>query len=175
MCNKYSKQKANLAFTLLEVILVVALVALLGAIAAGSMKSWLRNSASNAALVDLQRIHLWSQQHSRGQSVSMKVDLARRTISARQTATPFRQFQITWPLSFKVNRLLKNNSSENASSDAIEYIDGHSTSYAYQTSSGTLGNWVVICGPTGSVEILDGNARTDEELQAWFAVSNNPD
>ncbi len=154
-------------FTLPELLLVMALLALIAGTATWSLAGTVERQAHRAAITRLIDADHQARQLARatGREVGLLIDLEGQRVSVMSGhETPM---VVTWPRTLWLARV----KAQRVEHRAGEYLQrygatGQCATYAIELRGSRSTQWIVVSGITGSAEMLSG----ETEVEAYFEL-----
>ncbi|MEZ6137054.1 MAG: type II secretion system protein [Pirellulaceae bacterium] len=157
----------RLALSLIEIVIVLSILALL---ASGSMlllSGTLRSAAQQGLLTEFIDLHTWTRDHSSTRVIEMQFDFEAQQISVQERVIAFSG-------SSRLSSVIINGAVLESRSIQVPYHHERSSTYAVLFSDeSNLGMWVLVCGPSGEIEVFENKPGMQEQITYWTAQWSN--
>ena len=158
--------------TLIELVVVLAIAALLVASASLSLNGPLRNARSSTLLNQMQNLHKLSRERSLKQASGLEFDLEQQVVRMRVNNTPLQQIHFEGAL--KLQEVVRRGAVIDRGKMEVQYSAGGCVSFYVRVArNGERGRWLAISGPTGNITTWDANEITAQQLSQWSAKRPN--
>lgn len=175
-------------FTLVELIAVICIISLLASGSMWLLTASLKRAEQQQAAMHLVELHRSMIAHNRTGRSTLNFDLERGEVNpvvsvggsseGRSGEGRFAVDKIVsiGKVTIDLQKIMLEGAVLEGGQVEIDYNNGGSQSYAVLIRLGTkAGKWMVVCGPSGRIELYDDAPEREAALVRWFSQWANTD